>query len=121
MTLNLNFYPALSSCDGGTQAGRIYRNQPFPIFACNAITYNAEFYSNNEVLSKSVEELKATKGHFFILADEASEKELLGNQLKPIKREQIQHFTVTMPSLPFIYPKMRQSVLRHRYLLEVEQ
>ena len=119
--MNLNFFYTLSDYDAGKQIGLALKDVQSPIFSSNVTPYNAEFYANNDVISKTPTEIIAQKGNFRVIANPESLKLLEQLGLKPVKIQKFSHFGTSMLNWKFLNPQTRLQSLETRYLVEVQQ
>ena len=118
--LHLNFFPAISEYDGGKQMGLALKNYPYPVFTRNVTYYNAEFYSNKNILSLKTNELLLQKGRFKVLVNDSSLAQLIKYGSKPIQIQKFSHFSTSLLNWKFLNPSTRQEVLENRYLIEIQ-
>jgi 4-amino-4-deoxy-L-arabinose transferase-like glycosyltransferase len=119
--MNVNFFYALAEYDGGRQMGLALQTFEGPIISSNVTPYNAEFYANQDVLSKTPTEILAQKGYFKVIAQEESLGLLQQQGLKPVKIQKFSHFSTSMLTWKFLNPETRLQALETRYILDIQQ
>ncbi len=122
LMMSINFYPNLLKYQSSSQLGKLVAEKKITadrLYICNVTSLSLDFYSrriNPVVTLECISELKP--GSLVYLNDNEL-TELISYQVAYRQIKVFRSFRVTGLSLPFLYYKTRDKVLRNDYLIEL--
>jgi hypothetical protein len=125
---DFQFYPELLKYEATAVAGQLIADKKIPaddVFTYNDVTQFAlDFYSRENVVSTNLDSIKISNrlkkyGAIYFYTDKEGYDKIKTTALKISRVTELNDYSIQFLTLNFLKPSSRNSVLRKRYLLEV--